>query len=121
MRIIKRVFGAVVVVGVLATVYLWGRFDENAERAMPFTGTAHAATSPPSVSPVGVVDPREVYYPGSEALAADEMRVVACGTGMPNQRTSGLSKRLRAFWSSLATATSSSSMLEAAQRRGSRR
>jgi ribonuclease Z len=71
---------------VLATVYLWGRFDESTERAMPFTGTAHAATSPPSVSPVGVVDPRDVYYPGSEALAADEMRVVACGTGMPNQR-----------------------------------
>jgi ribonuclease Z len=86
MRIITQLFGAVVVLGMLATVYLWGRFDERAERAMPFIGTAHAATSPPSASPVGIVDPRDVYYPGSEALAADEMRVVACGTGMPNQR-----------------------------------
>ncbi len=29
---------------------------------------------------------REVYYPGTETLAPDEMRVVACGTGMPNAR-----------------------------------
>jgi ribonuclease Z len=25
----------------------------------------------------------DVYYPGTEALAPDEMRVIACGTGMP--------------------------------------
>ena len=29
---------------------------------------------------------REVYYPGTEDLAPDEMRVVALGTGMPNAR-----------------------------------
>ena len=29
---------------------------------------------------------RDVYYPGSEDLKPDEMRVVACGTGMPNAR-----------------------------------
>ena len=28
----------------------------------------------------------EVYYPGTETLAADEMRVIACGTGMPTPR-----------------------------------
>ncbi len=28
----------------------------------------------------------EVYYPGTETLAPDEMRVVACGTGMPTPR-----------------------------------
>jgi len=27
-----------------------------------------------------------VYYPGSEDLAPDEMRIVACGTGMPSAR-----------------------------------
>jgi ribonuclease Z len=26
------------------------------------------------------------YYPGTEALASDEMRVIACGTGMPQPR-----------------------------------
>ena len=29
---------------------------------------------------------RDVYYPGTEELAADEMRVIACGTGMPMPR-----------------------------------
>ena len=36
--------------------------------------------------PTGVVSPRDVYYPGTEALKPDEMRVVACGTGMPSAR-----------------------------------
>ncbi len=35
---------------------------------------------------VTAVADRDVYYPGSEDLAPDEMRVVACGTGMPNAR-----------------------------------
>lgn len=29
---------------------------------------------------------RDVYYPNSETLAPDEMRVIACGTGMPTTR-----------------------------------
>ena len=29
---------------------------------------------------------RDVYYPGTEELAPNEMRVVACGTGMPSVR-----------------------------------
>lgn len=29
---------------------------------------------------------RYVYYPGTEVLARDEVRVIACGTGMPEQR-----------------------------------
>jgi ribonuclease Z len=29
---------------------------------------------------------RDVYYPGTETLARDEMRVIACGTGMPQPR-----------------------------------
>lgn len=37
-------------------------------------------------SPVEPIPDRDVYYPGSEALAPDEMRVIACGTGMPNAR-----------------------------------
>jgi ribonuclease Z len=36
--------------------------------------------------PNGVAPDRYVYYPGTEALAADEIRVVACGTGMPSAR-----------------------------------
>jgi ribonuclease Z len=37
-------------------------------------------------SPVKALSERDVYYPGSEDLAPDEMRVIACGTGMPNAR-----------------------------------
>ncbi|MHC4931714.1 MAG: guanitoxin biosynthesis MBL fold metallo-hydrolase GntH, partial [Planctomycetota bacterium] len=42
--------------------------------------------APPKISPVGALADRDVYYPGSEELAPDEMRVVACGTGMPSVR-----------------------------------
>lgn len=39
------------------------------------------------VSPTMVRDrPRDVYYPNTEDLAEDEMRVIACGTGMPTTR-----------------------------------
>ena len=37
-------------------------------------------------SPASQLSERDVYYPGTEVLAPDEMRVVACGTGMPNAR-----------------------------------
>jgi ribonuclease Z len=37
-------------------------------------------------SPVRAFDERDVYYPGSEDLAPDEMRVIACGSGMPMPR-----------------------------------
>ena len=38
--------------------------------------------------PAGEAPDRYVYYPGSEALAKNEVRVIACGTGMPDQRIS---------------------------------
>ena len=45
-------------------------------------------------SPTKALSKREVYYPGTEDLASDEMRVVACGTGMPNARP----KQAAACW-----------------------
>jgi ribonuclease Z len=36
--------------------------------------------------PNEIVPDRYVYYPGTEVLAKDEVRVIACGTGMPDQR-----------------------------------
>lgn len=38
------------------------------------------------VSPVKANPTRETYYPNTEDLAPDEMRVIACGTGMPTTR-----------------------------------
>ncbi len=45
-------------------------------------------------SPTRALDDRDVYYPGSETRARDEMRVIACGTGMPNARP----KQAAACW-----------------------
>ena len=61
--------------------------------------TAHlnmvvAAQSSSSASPVKAVVERKVYYPGSEDLAADEIRVIAWATGMPNSRL----KQAAACW-----------------------
>ena len=38
------------------------------------------------IGPNIVAPDRYVYYPGTEVLEEDEVRVVACGTGMPDQR-----------------------------------
>lgn len=38
--------------------------------------------------PAGVAPDRYVYYPGTEALDKDEIRIVAAGTGMPSARRS---------------------------------
>jgi ribonuclease Z len=55
-----------------------------------------AYKSAPEDTPSGAeaVANRDVYYPGSETLAPDEMRVVALGTGMPNARP----KQAAACW-----------------------
>jgi ribonuclease Z len=48
--------------------------------------TAHAEQDA-AVAPSPVeARPRDAYFPNSEDLAPDEMRVVACGTGMPTTR-----------------------------------
>lgn len=37
-------------------------------------------------SPTRALPSRDAYFPGTEELAPDEMRITACGTGMPNAR-----------------------------------
>lgn len=48
--------------------------------------TLIAASPSEEVSPVKAREPRDVYLPNSEDLGPEEMRVIACGTGMPNPR-----------------------------------
>ncbi len=36
--------------------------------------------------PTGTAPDRYVYYPGTEPLDEEEIRIIACGTGMPDQR-----------------------------------
>lgn len=47
---------------------------------------AAANDKPNAYSPTGTVPDRDVYYPGTESLASNEMRVVALGTGQPSPR-----------------------------------
>ena len=55
------------------------------ERRGFLTGSAYAAGGKVK-SPTSAAPDRYAYYPGTEELGADEMRVVACGTGMPAAR-----------------------------------
>ena len=68
-----------------------GRLDKDAE---PFARVAWASVSVEEPSPVRALTDRDVYYPGTEDLGPDEMRVTACGTGMPNARP----KQAAACW-----------------------
>jgi ribonuclease Z len=64
-------------IGFVASLYL---VTPNA----PWVAPVYAEDTP-TVSPV-LARPRDTYYPNSEDLAPDEMRVIACGTGMPTTR-----------------------------------
>lgn len=94
-------------VGVAAAGYTVGRADRvtGVQRAIvpslyaadskTFVGVAAGTLLPQQVqSPTGPVPDRDVYYPGTESLGPDEMRVIACGTGMPNARP----KQAAACW-----------------------
>ncbi len=63
-----------------------GRSDERAGRPFSLVNPAQAADHP-AISPVKA-RPRDTYFPNSEDLRPDEMRVIACGTGMPTARPS---------------------------------
>ena len=83
-RNLKRLslLGLMVVVGLGA--YAAGRLDDGA--------AVEAKSS--KLSATKALTDRDVYYPGSEDLAPDEMRIIACGTGMPNARP----KQAAACW-----------------------
>ncbi len=50
------------------------------------TNTATWSQSGTVSGPNVVAPDRYIYYPGTEVLAEGEVRVIACGTGMPDQR-----------------------------------
>ena len=83
---IALIFGA----GIGAGIYLSDRDVPSVvpnAHAQDAGAAAKAGTS--NVLPATPTAPnpnREVYYPGTEQLGPNEMRVVACGTGMPNAR-----------------------------------
>ena len=84
----KVVIAASLTFGAAVALYLWGYSDGRAGRAPGLSQTVVAAAkAPPGLSPVKA-RARDAYFPNSEDLAPDEMRVIACGTGMPTARPS---------------------------------
>jgi len=68
-----------------------------ADRAGLLSAPEAGAVAPATVAlqdATAALADRDVYYPGSEDIAPDEMRIVACGTGMPNARP----KQAAACW-----------------------
>jgi hypothetical protein len=77
----KIVFAALTAVGLFGVAMLTLDVDIHVKDVWAVTTPATDEQSPTKPFPN-----REVYYPGTEELAADEMRVIACGTGMPMPR-----------------------------------
>ena len=90
---IRQAGPPVVVVALMAAVvgYMLGctRADRESEALAAqreSSATETAEVTAPTISPIKATGPRDTYYPNTEDLAADEMRVIACGTGMPTTR-----------------------------------
>jgi len=87
---ITCVLSLIILMGVVV-VYQWGKSDGQAGRSFEFSLTQSvqaqesSSRGEPLVSPTEARE-REYYSPNSETLDADEMRVIACGTGMPTTR-----------------------------------
>jgi ribonuclease Z len=87
MKISSATLGMVLLAGL---AYYQGRVDQAAGEEDKLVATALAATSDMKPvkgnSPTRALPERDAYFPGTEALEPDEMRIIACGTGMPNAR-----------------------------------
>lgn len=93
----KKVFlfgSGILVTAAIVSIYLLGLHHGQSGEGLAITKEAIAAQEKSSASPVKALKERDVYFPGSEELAPDEMRVTACGTGMPNARP----KQAAACW-----------------------
>ena len=85
MKNIKRMLP---VVGLVSVGVIIGAYFSNGRSGLaPITPSAQAAGGKVE-SPTKAAPDRYVYYPGTEELQPDEIRVIACGTGMPSARRS---------------------------------
>jgi ribonuclease Z len=83
----KRVLIGVTITFVAVILYQWGHIDGRSGRAFGPSEVSFAAENKetPKYSPVEE-RARDFYAPNSEDLGPDEMRLIACGTGMPTAR-----------------------------------
>jgi ribonuclease Z len=90
MKIFGQKYQALAIAAVVAAVaYIFGFQEGSSLKGSSLVESAVAQESDNMAwSPTAPQPMRTVYYPGTEALAPDEMRVIACGTGMPQPRLS---------------------------------
>jgi len=79
MKSLNGVLRWMMVFGLLAVAFFIA--SSNIDFTPP---TVEAAGGP--ATRTGIQSDRYVYYPGTEKIGRDEMRVIACGTGMPAAR-----------------------------------
>jgi ribonuclease Z len=84
-RKLKFLGTVAVLTGFLMLVYLYGLQNGQKGQEFPIIGKAEAAGGKVT-DPKGTAPDRYVYYPGTEKLAEDEIRMVVCGSGMPAAR-----------------------------------
>ena len=81
---IKRVFIGASITLAAVIIYQWGHIDgsEGKSSKVIAESIAESSSAPSTVK----ARERDYYSPNSEDLKPDEMRVIACGTGMPTTR-----------------------------------
>jgi len=85
-----------IIVGLIlfgSSVYMKGVYDGRSGDNLSLVATAEAKKSDEKLtpeakaySPVGTVPDRDMYFPGTEPLDPNEMRITALGTGQPSSR-----------------------------------
>ena len=85
MNTAKRVVFGAALSFLTVAVYQWGNSNGRAGQELQLVAKAFAAGDQPKASPV-MAHNRDFYAPNREDIAPDEMRLIACGTGMPTSR-----------------------------------
>ncbi len=81
---IKRVFIGASITFAAVIIYQWGHIDGS--EGKPSKAIAESIAESSSAPSTVKARERDYYSPNSEDLKPDEMRVIACGTGMPTTR-----------------------------------
>ena len=83
-----KLFGVVALVTIAVMgVYMFGQYVGKTGNGIEIIKEAEAAGGVVK-DPKGTAPDRYVYYPGTEELKPDEIRMIAAGTGMPSARRS---------------------------------
>jgi ribonuclease Z len=88
MKNLRKILTGISITVVSAALYEWGHMAGTEGGSTGILQAAHASGSSVAEgwTPTGPSPTHGVYYPGTEALEPDEMRVIACGSGMPMPR-----------------------------------